>query len=660
MNGNACLPSLLFLLIGCWSWAGSDGPVVDAAAKASGTSRRASAAFERTFREQGIDVTLRMMRLTGSGDAGHLIAGDRVRVQLHLRDAGGQPIRNANPAAWLDKLGPGEPRSAETCRKKVELFLAGSLLAAPTFDLNQFHVITLNADGTLSVLDPRFSFGGSRLLALVELGGIGGDWVLSSDTRTLLVTLPAERELVDVDTATWTVRRRYRLRGKPRQVAIAPDRTSIWVVEAGEQGQAGGVSVIRPVGGAVVGRVPCGPGATRIAFGLDRPVAFVIDAEGGTLTLIDRTDLEVLKRLEIGAGPVALAVSSLAGSALVVHRTGKLTAVDEKNPDAAFTLQDQPGLMEVRFTPDGRFALILNTEKDEMLVFDSVSRRIVQRCDVLREPDQIAFSDTLAYVRHRGSDHLLAFPLGQIGAEGATPQAVDVPAGDHPVGRMAFPTPAPGMVQAVGAQAMMIANPGDDAVYFYKEGMAAPMGQVPNYGRRPRAVIALDRSLTERREAGVYESDLTLAEAGRYDFVLFVDSIPSARCFAVIVAPEPKPASATGPVPVIVSMRQPERRVLAGQPAAIEFRVTDAGQGRPNDQVPDLQVLVQLVPGIWHRRFPARPLGEGKYRIEVELPKAGIYTLHPASRALGLRFHGNRFYLRVGGADTHQTEKEVR
>ena len=82
-----------------------------------------------------------------------------------------------------------------------------------------------------------------------------------------------------------------------------------------------------------------------------------------------------------------------------------------------------------------------------------------------------------------------------------------------------------------------VANPEDEVIYFYKEGMAAPMGHFRNDGKQPRAVLVVDRSLREVRP-GVYETLARMSRAGNYDLALFVASprveeiIPAADQYA--------------------------------------------------------------------------------------------------------------------------------
>jgi hypothetical protein len=59
------------------------------------------------------------------------------------------------------------------------------------------------------------------------------------------------------------------------------------------------------------------------------------------------------------------------------------------------------------------------------------------------------------------------------------------------------------MVPAPEGNSVLIANPADRVIYYYSEGMAAPMGSFQNYRREPRALMVVDRSLREVT-SGVY------------------------------------------------------------------------------------------------------------------------------------------------------------
>ncbi len=65
---------------------------------------------------------------------------------------------------------------------------------------------------------------------------------------------------------------------------------------------------------------------------------------------------------------------------------------------------------------------------------------------------------------------------------------------------------------------MLVANPADKMIYYYTEGMAAPMGSFQNYRRVPKALLVLDNGLRETAR-GVYSTTMRLDAPGYYDAV---------------------------------------------------------------------------------------------------------------------------------------------
>ena len=87
--------------------------------------------------------------------------------------ATGQPLGGLYPAAWMAWLADGESRSPAGCIEKVEEFIGGSILAQPELDLNVYYVLALNEDATITVVDPLFGFGGTKLLGMINLPARG-------------------------------------------------------------------------------------------------------------------------------------------------------------------------------------------------------------------------------------------------------------------------------------------------------------------------------------------------------------------------------------------------------------------------------------------------------------------------------------------------------
>src|SRR6185436_19758991 len=357
-----------------------------------------------------------------------------------------------------------------SCKHKVETFVEGSLFTRPEVNLNSYQVLALNEDATISVVDPLFGFGGSKLLAMLFLDSPGEDWALAADKKRLFVTLPDAGKLAVADTEVWKVTANLPTGPRPRRVAFQPDQGYLWVAWEGTGKEPSGVDVFDPRALTRVGRIVTGLGAHEIAFSDDSRFAFVTNRAGGTLASLDGASREPLVRLRA-----------------------------------------EPGLGRIAFAPGGRLGFVVNPRADRVHILDVSRNRIVQTAQVEKEPDLVAFSDELAYVRHRGSETVLMIPLGAVGREGVPVPVVDFPGGQKPFGEEAGPATASGIVQAPGARAVLVANPDDRAVYFYKEGMAAPMGSFANYSRQPRAVLVIDRSLKER-SPGVYE---TVTRLGR-------------------------------------------------------------------------------------------------------------------------------------------------
>jgi hypothetical protein len=201
---------------------------------------------------------------------------------------------------------------------------------------------------------------------------------------------------------------------------------------------------------------------------------------------------------------------------------------------------------------------------------------------------------------------------------------IDFPGGKNPPGVTPAPTPAAGMVLAPGATAMLIANPLDQAIYYYKEGMAAPMGHFQNYGRVPRAALVVDRSLQEV-EPGVYETTARLNRPGSYELAFFLDSPRIVHCFPLEVAADPALSARRAGRPAIARPVTAAERIRVGETAEIVFRVAATEGAKPWPGLTDVQVMTMATGSNWHQRHPAEEVAPGVYRARFTPEKAGVY-----------------------------------
>ncbi len=584
--------------------------------------------------ETGIAVELAVEPAGAEGGA--LVEGTDAVFRFRISDtATGTPLSGLYPAAWMELVHEGV--EGRGCAEKVRDFLGGGLFARPELDLNSYYVLSLNDDASITVVDPFFGFGGSKLLALVLLESPGEDWTLSADKRRLYVSLPAVDKVAVVDTRSWKVTAALETAPRPRRLAIQPDQAYVWAAWEGQAGEPSGVDVFDPRTGARAGRIVTGPGAHDIAFSDDSRFAFVANRAGGTVSVIDVRRLVKVRDVKTGAEPVSLAFSAPAGAAYVAHADGWIAALDGESPEPAARFRAEPGLGRLSFAPGGRFGFVVHPEGDRVFIFDASKNRVVKTANVGDGPDQVAFSADLAYVRHRGSEIVLMIPLGVLAEEGVPVQVIDFPGGQKPFGEGAASS-APGIVQAPGAKAVLVANPADRAVYYYKEGMAAPMGSFVNYGRQPRAVLVVDRSLKERAP-GTYESAVTLRGPGRYDLALYLESPRVVHCFPVTVAVNPELARRRlAAEPPRVEYVDPVRRAVAGRPLPLRLRILDPVTGGAKAELSDVTVLSYKAPGNRQVRQTAVAGREGVYEVELKPDEPGLWYVVVQSRAAGLRF----------------------
>jgi len=335
--------------------------------------------------------------------------GSRSDVRLRLRvsdTASGIPLPGLRPAAWLDLRRPGRTTDATGCSKKVASFLGGGLLSVPSVDLNAWYVLAMNENATISVVNPRFGFGGSQLLALVILDSPGEDWALTANQQRLFVSMPASGSVAVVDTVSWKVTVRLTVPGRPRRLAVQPGDKYLWVTSDKEA-----VAFDRETL-QLAGRIPLGDGPHEIAFSSDGRSAFVINGDSQTVTVIDTASRRKIADVPLGARPSSLASSPLSRLVYVAHEGG-IAALNTAGEIVA-RMPAEPGIRQLRAAPGGRFLFAVNPGNGQLHIVDTSSNQIVQTSTLHGGPEQVTFSSTLAYIRRRADATVLMIPLGVV------------------------------------------------------------------------------------------------------------------------------------------------------------------------------------------------------------------------------------------------------
>jgi YVTN family beta-propeller protein len=634
-NVRALLRALV-LVAACVSAAGAQiGGPEDTKPKAAGegTAKAAPASASGRVEKEGIRIDFSARpREAGKG----LLAGEDAVVTFSVSDARtGQPLAGVRPSAWVSSRRAEEPPSEEQCKDKIRTFMGGLLSARPDADLNSYLLLTLNHDSTISVINPLVSFSRTQLESLITLPGTGADWALSPDKEMLYVTLPEQSAVAVVSTITRKVLTTVPLgeKARPMRIALRPGGRQVWVGLDGSPA----VAVIDLRTNKLAGTVAAGAGLHQIAFTPDGQFAYVTNSAADTVSAIDAERLVKVADIPTGKTPVPVAYSTASRLVYVAAINGAaVSVIDPAKQQVVKTIPVKRGTVALRFDPTGRFGFAVNQVENNVAVIDASSGEVTGTVEVVKGPDQVTFTDRYAYVRGTGSEKFSLVELSGVAKGKFT--AVDVTAGQKPPSALPAEIGVSDMIATTPeGNAAMIANTPDGMVYYYVEGMMAPMGTLSNYKRRPYAAMILDRSLSESAP-GVYTVPVRLKSAGRFDVAVLTGQPRIAHCFQMEVASSPDAEKSNTGVSVAVRALFDGKQYKAGEPAALRFRVTDPATGGPLKGLQDVQVLAFEPPGIWQQRQWAKEVGEGVYEVTQTFPRPGLYKVMLRTASRGVTF----------------------
>ncbi len=618
--------------------AADGGQGADAGPAAAKTD--AAEAAGNHFVHKGLVIDFQVEPVGAAAKSKELMTHQLSEVRFRItEEATGNPLRGANPGAWMDMSAviqgkPGEQQ--KSCKDKVSLYMQGAVGIRPMIDLNSYFVVVMNAEPSLSIVDPLVSMAGkTSTLAQINLPAPGADWATTADQKRLYVSAPRAGKVVVVDAETFKVARQIDAGKEPIRVALQPDGKYLWTGNDAKEKEQSGVTVIDTESDKVVANIPTGRGHHELAFSADSRHAFVSNREDGTVSVIDTAGRKRIKDIKTGALPISLAYSSQAGAVYVADgKDGTVSVIDAGTLQQGAKIKLSPGLGPLRFEQTGRYALVVNPGQDTVSVIDASSNELVNTIAIKGEPYQIAFSKTFAYVRALRSEHVSMITLASLG-KGNKPAVQSFTAGAEPPragGQLAV---ADAMTAASKEGTFFVVNPADNTTYYYMEGMNAASSNYRVKGGSARAVTLLDRSLKEV-EPGVYAGKVTLPAAGRYDVAFLMQSPQVLHCFSA----EAKANPAATPVSerLAVEFDEKQRTVNAGETLKLRFRLIDPATGQARTGVQDARIMYFLAPGRLRSEVAVKELGNGQYEAELPIRSAGAYYIHLGVPSLKVSF----------------------
>jgi YVTN family beta-propeller protein len=587
---------------------------------------------DRVSRE-GVTVEF-AVRSTQSGED-PVMAGDWADISFRITDAGtGEPIKGRYPAAWMDLAAAWQAKGERplSCRDRIATYLQGIVGVRPMIDLNGHFLLVMNRDDSISVIDPAVGITGvTNLFGQINLDSPGADWVLTGDHKRLFVSLPATDQVALVDTETFKATTSIGAGRQPMRVELQGDGRYLWVGNNADAAAHSGVTVIDTTDLSPRAFIATGAGHHEIAFTDDDRLAFVSNRDGGTVTVIDVRTLARVKDIETGEKPIAMSFSPL-GQALYVSdgKDGSIAVIDPESLQIRRRIQAEPGLGPLRFSRDGRWGLVVNPHANKVFVIDASTDKLAHTIPVGKQPYQVSFTRSFAYIRSLGTQDVGLIPISEL--DGAsTPLVTYIPAGQRPPGVAGDISIADGIVPAVKqAAAAYIVNQAEGTVSYYMEGMGAPMGSFRNYGHEARAIEIVDRSLGERAP-GVYTGRVKVPVEGTYDIAFMMDTPRFLHCFSTEVVPNP--ALQTTTARMAVEYQVAGRRVPVGQDTTVTFRLADPRIGEPVDGLADVTVLYYRSDGRGRRVVPAQTLEGGGYAATVRLDSVATWYVFVGSQS---------------------------
>ncbi|HYG08433.1 MAG TPA: YncE family protein, partial [Pyrinomonadaceae bacterium] len=544
---------------------------------------------------------------------------------------------NLHPNAWFSaRLASAEPTTDAQCKDKIRTFMGGLLSARADLDLNNYLLLTLNHDRTLTFTNPQVAFSKTKLEGIVELPGNGADFVLSKNKEFLYITVPEQSAVVVVNTITRKIVETVRIEGKhkPMRIALQPDSSHVWV----GLDDSPLVAVIDTATNKLVRTVGVGAGLHNITFTADGSFAYVTNSAADTVTAINTRTLAKVADIPTGKTPVPAAYSTASRLVYVASLNGgSVTAIDPATQKVAATIPVARGVVALAFEPRGRYGFAVNQLDSNVTVIDAATNRVVGGTNVVKSPDQVVFTARYAYVRGTASEKFSLIELDGLGK--AKVSAVDVQAGqrapsempgDLGVANMIVPTPE--------GNSVMIAHAPDTMTYFYVEGMMAPMGTLSNYKRRARGILLLDRSLTEIAP-GTYATPVKLTRAGSFDVPVLINENRIAHCFRADVGKSPGAVADEEKSTLVVEAAFAGQKFKSGGAGVpLRIKLTDSVSKQPVAGLEDVQILVFEPPGVWQQRQWAKAVGAGEYEITQVFPHAGVFNVMVRVASRGVTF----------------------
>jgi YVTN family beta-propeller protein len=581
--------------------------------------------LDRTIEREGISMHVRVEAIEDNAPSKPQV-GQSVRLWLEgKRFSDDQVLSNWRIGAWLDRETDTMSGAVPVCGQRVARYLSGNLIERPLLDLTGYYVLSLDAESSVSVLDPSVSFSGrSSLYSAMKLDGKGFDWIKTSDDMRLFVALPDEKKLAIADLQTLSVLNHLILSGQPTRLALQPDERLLWVGLTGTNPQESSVEIIDTINDKSVARIPLPSGYHEIAFSSDGRHAFISNRQSKSMTIVDATTLKVVREVNLGFEPLGLVFVDKQSLLWVVNaKAGQIHRFDAKgNPIDNLVLE--PGLGPIKLTPDARYALVVNPSQHWIHILDVETGKEKHRTTLSGQPYDILFSEKYAYIRTLQSEQIGMLSLSSLDSE--QPIVKLVPAGAGALSETQNLPRASSMSLTLDRSGAFFATPSERTLYHYMEGMNAPNSGLKTFGHTPMSVMVVQRGLREVKP-GQYSAVIRLPSAGRMVLALASEAPVLRECLGLKI--DTTVNTSSDDAIAVQWLSDSVQKTSTDLP--VDFRVKVKGQAE-DTLLPVSQLRLRIVPAqggtatVWSMQ--ADPKKPGEWFVSGKLTQSGGYYVH--------------------------------
>ena len=289
-----------------------------------------------------------------------MVEGQQAIVQFRFTDATGNVMRGMRVASWIDGNAAEKPADKKACHDKIQSFLQMQMSARPEVDLNTYYVLALTQEPGIQIIDPRIGFGSSKLYAYVDLPAPGSDWVLTTGSDRLFVSMPSINRVAAIDTLTFRHIADVDAGIKPGRVVMQADGKYVWIGNDSSNPAESGVTVMDTATLSVAAHIATGKGHHEISFDENQNV-YVSNGDEGSVSIISIAKLAKIKDIAVGKMPVAMVYSPQSRSVYIASREGSISVISADKRELASTLTGKPGIAALAITRDGRTSIRIST-----------------------------------------------------------------------------------------------------------------------------------------------------------------------------------------------------------------------------------------------------------------------------------------------------------